>query len=519
MKCISVDLAQTGKFSNLFLDYLKERPELKKFYNTFPKVENFAELIQKRNFSAESRKILCQVLNAQYQHLHKHDALNQNLQLLSDERTFTITTGHQLNIFTGPLYFIYKIVSVINTCKTLKVQYPDYNFVPVYWMASEDHDYDEINYFRLEGKKYKWETKQSGAVGHFEPLALANLAKEIPGMPSFFVEAYANANTLADAVLHYVNALFGEEGLVVVDADQHDFKSLFANVIQDDLTNHTAKGLVENASEALDKLGYKTQVFPREINFFYLDKNLRSRIEIQNGNYKVLDTELEFTPDEMDAILANEPEKFSPNVILRPLYQETLLPNLAYIGGPAEVAYWFQLKPVFDYFKVAFPALMPRNFAMIVPPHILSKIEKLGLSCEELFKSSPDLHKNVVVNDAGHKVLLNGQKEEFMLLFEKIKQQAATIDPTLVAHVDAQGTRTLSKLEAIEKKFIRAEKRRNSEKIGQLDAVLDYLFPNGGLQERSDNFLNFYRGDQQFVKKLIAQFDPFDFRFHILTNV
>ena len=518
MKLASVALDKTNKFSSLFLDYISEKNSIKEFYTQYPKVDNFEEQIKNKKFSAENRKILCQVLNDQYQQLNILPQVQKNIELLENQNTFTVTTGHQLNIFTGPLYFIYKIVSVINICKQLAKRYPTYNFVPVYWMASEDHDFDEISYFRLNAKKYKWSTEQKGAVGRFDTKEIAQLANEIPGIPDFFKTAYKKSKTLAEAVRMYVNDLFEEEGLIVLDADDHQLKGLFKEVIKDDIFNNSAKSLVDECSKNIEEKGYKTQIHPREINFFYLENDIRERIEKVGDKFKVLDTTIEFDENEIAKLIEEEPEKFSPNVVLRPLYQETILPNLAYIGGPAEVAYWFQLKSLFVHFKTQFPILMPRNFAMVVPNHILKKVKKINVSWDLLFKDKNELHKTVVLENSTKKVMLNGQINEMVALFEKIKKQAEDIDFTLLAHVEAQSVKTKTKLENIEKKFVRAEKRKHQDKIDQIDSVLDNLFPNGGLQERTDNFLNFYLENPNFIRQLINDFDPFDYRLHILSN-
>ena len=167
MKVDKIDLGETGLFSPIFLDYIKQKKPLQPFYNLYPFKKNVGKQVKlkKESFSSETRKILTTVLNSQYEGFTISDTLSSNLQKLEQENTFTITTGHQLNIFTGPLYFIYKIVTVINACKELKADFPDYNFVPVYWMASEDHDFEEISYFKLFNKKYIWETDQKGRVG------------------------------------------------------------------------------------------------------------------------------------------------------------------------------------------------------------------------------------------------------------------------------------------------------------------------------------------------------------------
>ncbi|MFN3840996.1 MAG: bacillithiol biosynthesis cysteine-adding enzyme BshC [Cyclobacteriaceae bacterium] len=508
----------TGTFSSFFLDYIRQKESLKPFYNQFPELKNFKKQIDLRqSHSAEHRKTLVHCISQQYTHLGKIDALvASNIQQLENPKTFTITTGHQLNIFTGPLYFIYKIVTVINTCKKLAEAYPDYNFVPVYWMASEDHDYDEIKSFRLNGKTYTWKTDQQGAVGRFNTEGLKTLLAEIPGDNRIFREAYTQNQKLSNAVRYYVNALFGEYGLVVVDGDDRQLKKLFAPVIADDLFNHTAKKAVDQTNAKLEEAGYKPQVFCREINFFYLDEGLRSRLEKSGDRYSVVDSTLSFTKTEIEKCIQDSPEKFSPNVCLRPLYQEIILPNLAYVGGPAEIVYWLQFKALFDFYKIPFPMLLPRNFALILNHVQQRKLLKTGLEMADMFMEKPALINHTVLKFATDKIQLNGEKEAIINHFNAIKNHAATLDKTLEPMVAAETKRAIKSLEKIEQKLLRSEKRRQADRLRQVEELKDTLFPNGGLQERTDNFLNFYQTDPRFIHNLVQRFDPFDFRFNIL---
>ena len=517
MQTHKLAFANTHAFSSFFLDYIQQKESLQKFNNRFPLPENFKAQIQEKasSFPVFNREILVSTLQQQYKGLIVTESVTSNITSLRDQKTFTVTTGHQLNIFTGPLYFIYKIVTVINACKKLKTLYPSYHFVPVYWMASEDHDFEEIQYFKLYGKKYVWNTDQKGAVGRFDTKSIASLCNEIPGDISVFKNAYTKNSSLAGAVRYYVNELFGKEGLVVVDADHRELKKLFINVIQDDLFQHTSKKLVEEKNKQLESLGYHTQVFARDINFFYLENGLRNRLEKENDTFKVVDTTLEFTGEQIKKLIATEPEKFSPNVILRPLYQETILPNLAYVGGPAEVTYWLQLKGVFDYFKVPFPMLMPRNFAMVMDTPTVRKFEKTGLELKDLFEDKNYIFNSWIVKNTTHDLSLGKVIESTQKMLAEVKDRAAAIDQTLNQFVAAEAKRTLNGLEKIEKKMLKAEKRKQEDKLRQIEAVKDALFPNGSLQERTDNFLNFYQQDQQFIQKLIELFDPFDYRFNI----
>ena len=516
-----IPFRSTRAFTEFFLKYMEQDASLSDFYSHFPTIENFEKQISEKSksFPDVNRKILVERLQQQYLKIPKPPKeVHENIQSLQQKNTFTVTTGHQLNIFTGPLYFIYKIVTVINVCKKLKERYPDQHFVPVYWMATEDHDYEEIKYFRLYGKKYVWETSQHGAVGRFNTKELKSILKQLPGDVSIFEEAYSKNDLLSDAVRHYVNTLFGAEGLVVIDADDRELKKLFEPVVREDLFNHGPYTHVSEANSKLEKQGFHPQVNPREINFFYLDKNLRSRIEKKDEDYLVLDTPMKFSKQELEKKIKEEPEKFSPNVILRPLYQEMILPNLAYAGGPAELVYWLELKTMFNHFQIPFPILLPRNFAMVVDSPISRKVGKTGLDIRDFFDEKNYLFNHWVTRNSSHDLSLGGAMKVQAQLLSEIEERCEKIDPTLSTMIRAESKKIQNALEKVEKKMLRAEKRLHADRLRQIEEVKDALFPNGSLQERSDNFLNFYQSDPGFIKMLLRHFDPFDFQFNVLTH-
>ncbi|MBA4056232.1 MAG: bacillithiol biosynthesis cysteine-adding enzyme BshC [Marivirga sp.] len=519
MQLDKVSLTDTHAFSSFFTDYIEQKETLKSFYHRFPLLENFKDQIaeKKSSFPQDRRDVLVTSLLRQYEGFELSPSVEKNISVLKEPDTFTITTGHQLNIFTGPLYFIFKIVTVINICKQLKEKYPACNFVPVYWMASEDHDYDEIKYFKLYGKKYVWNTDQTGAVGRFSTKGLDTLVDEVPGDTKIFKDAYTKNKKLSQAVRHYVNALFKEEGLIVFDSDDRSLKSQFANVMSEDILGNVNKTAVDHTNTQLESLGYKTQIFCRDINFFYLTDGLRARIEKHEDRFRVVDSNLSFSRAEIEKLISSEPEKFSPNVILRPLYQEVLLPNLAYIGGPAEVIYWLQLKDVFSHFNTPFPILMPRNFGMVMDHEVARKFNKTGLDLKEIFEEKNYLFNHWVLKNSPRNLTVGTERTEVSRLFDALKERAESIDKTLVPFVGAEGKRAFNSLERIERKFLRAEKRLHSDKLRQIESVKDVLFPNGSLQERTENFLNFYQRDPDFIQKLLNSFDPFDFNFNILS--
>lgn len=514
-----VPLTDTNAFSHFFTDYTERKDQLKPFYGLFPEPGNFKEQIKaKASFPQQHRDVLVKSLLKQYGTLKTTEVVTANIQSLGNANTFTITTGHQLTIFTGPLFFVYKIIAVINACKKLEELYPQNNFVPVFWMASEDHDYEEIRSFNLYGKKYTWETQQNGAVGRFNPKSIEKLFSEIPGDISIYKEAYTKYPTLADATRYYVNELFGKEGLVVIDGDDASLKALFKPIIREDVLKQVPKKLVEEKNEKLTALGYHTQVFARDINFFYLDEGVRGRIEKAGDGFSVVDTSIYLSEEEIEDLIEKSPEKFSPNVILRPVYQEVILPNLAYVGGPAEMIYWLQLKGIFDHSKIPFPMLLPRSFALYVEKQHFVKWQKTHLDIADLFKEKNYLFNHWVLKNTHHDLTLGKELKALESMMENIRQRAAAIDPTLGPLVGAENKRAEKGVEKIERKMLKAEKRLHQDKLKQIESVKDALFPKGKLQERYDNYLGFAQKDPAFVSRMIDVLDPFDFSFNVVCD-
>lgn len=520
MKKATVEPSCTGQFSQLFLDYLEQKPHLKDFYSSFPSIENFSTLIEQKNFSIDKRELLADVLQQQYQGLAVNELTLTQIESLRSEKTFTVITGHQLNLFTGPLYFIYKIVTVINLAEELKKAYPDYHFIPVYWLASEDHDFDEINYFKLDGKKYQWNSDQTGAVGDFRlDESFKEFFKTVAHfVPDFFKDAYLGSDTLAEAGRKYVHHLFGEKGLLIIDGKDSSLRRLFQEVIEDDLINHTAFQKATEQTTKLEALGYKSQIFPREINFFYTDKGVRERIEKVGDSYQVINTDLRFSKDEILALAKDSPEKFSPNVVLRPLYQEMILPNLAYIGGPAEIVYWLQLKTVFDYFGEAFPAVMPRNFALILDRPMSRKVAKLGLSTVDLFQDLLVWKKMYLQAHAQSDLSLSQEREELRLVFKHARQHAVSDDKSLDYSFEAASVRANKILDQLATKLRKAEERKHANEFRMREEIASYLYPNGSPQERVENFLKFYLEDPDFIQHLFEAFEPLNFNFIVLSQ-
>lgn len=529
MDCRSTRLSyrQTGVFSKLVQDYVDQSEKLTPFIAHHPTINGIKEAVESRKQFATNRELLVQELRKQYQIVETSEAVQKNIGSLLSADTFVITTAHQNNIFTGPLYFIYKIIHAIKLANHLTETLPGHKFVPVYYIGSEDADLDELNNINLGGEKIVWNTKQKGAVGRMKvDKNLLQLIDTIEGQLAVLPRgseiiqllrtSYAHHDDMQTATFKIVNALFANYGLIVLLPDNANLKRQMIDVFEDDLLHQTASAIVENTSSKLGQL-YKVQAHPRDINLFYLQDDIRERIELKHDRYEVLNTKISFTKEQLLGELRNHPERFSPNVILRGLYQETILPGVAFIGGGGELAYWLELKDLFDHYKVPYPVQVLRNSFLIIEEKWKEKAERLQLTIEDLFLPERDLINKLVRRDSDKKLRLNGTMTDTEKLYEAIKDQAASIDVTLGRHVESLKTITLHRLKELEKKMLRAEKRKFSDQQRQVEKIKMALFPNKGLQERHDNMLYYYaKWGRLFIKNLYDHSMTFEQEFVVL---
>lgn len=521
---------QTGAFSRIVVDYIDQSDALKPFYGEAPSLQGLAKAIEERKKFTGHRDILVQELRTQYAGMDLHPALSHNIESLLSDNTFTITTAHQNNIFTGPLYFIYKIIHAIRLADTLKSSFPEYRFVPVYYIGSEDADLDELNHIVLGGKKLSWDTKQKGAVGRMkldkQVTALINeMEGQLGALPygkeiiSLLRDAYKEGRTLQEATFRFVHSLFHESGLLILMPDNAVFKHSMIPVFREELLHQPAASMLEQTAKVLEKAGYKVQASAREINLFYLKDDIRNRIEFKNNEYRVVDTDLRFSREEILQELEAFPERFSPNVILRGLYQETILPDIAFIGGGGELAYWLQLKELFVHYTVPFPVLVLRNSFLLLEKKWQEAIQKTGFTAEDFFQPGEALLNRLVEKESPNKISLNGSLSELESLYESFKKQAGAIDISLEKHVESLKIKTVFRLKELEKKMLRAEKRKFSDQQRQIYAVKAALFPGNGLQERTENISYYYaRWGSDFLRQLYNESLTLEQEFVILRE-
>ena len=492
----------TGFFAKIVVDYLQQAEALQPFFEHEPTREGVRKSIEARKNFVTDRSLLVQSLNEQYKGIPLAEKVKTNIALLEKDHVFTVTTAHQPNIFTGPLYFIYKILHAVKLAEELGKQFPDNGFVPVYYMGSEDADLDELGYINVGGQKLVWQTPQTGAVGRMKVdkaflLIIHAIEGQIAVLPygneliSLFKKCYTEGKSIQQATLELVNELFESFGVVVVVPDSAALKSAFSKTITKELSEGFSHQLVEQTAAALS-VNYKVQTAGRPVNLFYLIDDKRERIELEGDLYTVQALNISFTKEAMLTELREHPERFSPNVILRGVFQETILPNIVFIGGGGELAYWLELKNVFKAVNVPFPLLAIRNSFLFVEKDQHERVLKLKLNTTDLFTDTTALINAMVKAHSTNQLVLTAELAEANAFYEKLQALAGAIDHTLTDHVISLKSKSLKKLNDLEKKMLRAEKDKFETTIQQITQIKSALFPGNSLQERHDNFSLLY---------------------------
>ncbi|MEZ5044217.1 MAG: bacillithiol biosynthesis cysteine-adding enzyme BshC [Saprospiraceae bacterium] len=520
---------QIDQLSQKDIAYATKNPGLRPFYKYEANLEAFEQVIADKSNDPINRQVLVEVLREQYAGLDISAATSANIDALEKGNTFTVTTAHQPSLATGPLYYIYKIISTIHLAGLLNETYPAYHFVPVFITGGEDHDFEEVNHFNLFNNKIVWENEESGSVGMMKTDSLQpvlDTLKEILGekeeaktIYQIIEAAYTQNKIYAQATIDLVNRLFGDYGLVTMSMNAPILKRQFIPFLKKELLERPSQALVEAATAQLEAAGFSGQAHAREINLFYLRDQLRERIVLEDGLFKVLNTDYVFTEEALLQEVDQHPEHFSPNVVMRPLYQEAILPNLAYIGGGGEIAYWLERKAQFAHFGLNFPMLIRRNSVLWIDGGTKKRMEKLGLSTTDLFTETETLIKQFITQNTANELSLQEEKEKQKELFDAIRYKAEEIDPTLAKAVMAEQVKQLNVLNQLEGRLMRAEKQKHETALNQIRSLKEKLFPNNGLQERHDNFLSLYlQYGRHFFEVLLDHLNPLEEGFIIIEE-
>jgi len=504
MKLSRLNRSKTGFFSAQQLDFCYRPSAYSSFIRSEFSIEAIKEQMELKNssFSGSQRRILVDRLSdillneSDFPAPQYRTLLSQNIKRLGDKNTYTITTGHQLVAFTGPLYLIYKIAHTIRLCTLLSEHYPDCHFVPVFWLASEDHDYEEIRSFHLFNRTFSWDTDQVGPVGRFSMKDWEQVISEVGSLfknnaqsEIFKLFDFFNGSNYAQAYMRLISHLFGRYGVVVVNGDDRIFKEQFVPYMLEELQTRFSYKSIQETTKKLVDAGGKEQIIPRPINLFYIGNMLRERlIEHEDTGLIEIPSSGFYSVEELTEQIKAHPENFSPNVSLRPLYQEILLPNLCYIGGAGEISYWLQLKGVFDHLNVPFPLLQVRNSILWIDKNTAEKIRKLQLTSEDLFKDLHILQREYMERYAGEEIDFTLIDEQLSHLQNQLLQTTKNIDISLETYAIAENVRLEKQIQHIKEKLYKSVKSKHDQNIKTLQHIKEKLFPNGQLQERYTNF-------------------------------
>lgn len=520
MQKFTIHREKSGLFSDLSNELTYNQEKFSALLNSTFSKEAFSAQIQLKSahFSANKRSKLVEILKSQYTNFPAQIEVNQNIDSLLDDQTFTITTGHQLNLLTGPIYFIYKILHVIRLAEEMKKMHPKNHFVPVYWMASEDHDFEEINHTRLFGKEIRWENTQGGPVGEYELTVWQTMKETVEAFFQNNPESEVNevlksyiGKDLASATKSLVHKLFGKYGLVIIEPNDKFFKSEFAEIMQQEVQTSFAEKAVLEANQVIEGLGFRTQVFPREINLFYIQKGIRERLVIENGKI-VIPSLGTFSKEEICNQIVENPQNFSPNVVLRPVYQECILPNLAYVGGGGEMAYWLQFKGVFDACGIPFPLIQVRNSIQLIDANTQKKIAKLGLESLAIFRDLNELKKDFIFENSGDSLNFESLDNLTSQMTKLFHDQITEVDPSLKPFAAAEEVKLQKQIEGIKAKLVKQQKSKFDNTMKQLEDIHEKMFPMNSVQERVDNFFSFCAQGEVYslLENLKNAIDPWE---------
>ncbi|MES2799690.1 MAG: bacillithiol biosynthesis cysteine-adding enzyme BshC [Bacteroidota bacterium] len=525
---MTINRAKGGFFSDAQLRFLYHPAQFSDLIQLPFSKDNFAAQIASKGktYTSTQRKLLHAALSDAYGTIETTSLVQQNLSNLALENTYTVTTGHQLSIFTGPLYFIYKILNAIKLAEELKKNHPAFNFVPVYWMASEDHDFEEIKSIELFGKPIAWNTEQRGPVGRFQLEGFDEVkqhvlsffkAEQLEELTSLFAK-YTGKN-LAEATFRFVNELFQDYGLVIIDGDHPELKKSFAPIIEKELFTNFAQSAVEATNEKIKAHGLKEQIQARPINLFYIEDGKRERINRSENGFAIENVGT-YSEDDIRSLLNAHPERFSPNVVLRPVYQELLLPNLCYIGGTGEIAYWLQLKEVFDAAEVVFPLLSVRNSLLFIDGISKSKMEKVGYEVVDSFLPVEELKKDFLQRNSSEELNFEFAHELMEQLRTQMVEKVKQVDASLEQMVESESTKMSKQISFVEERIRKSIKSKHDQSLLAIEQFKNRLFPGNSLQERSVNLFSMLGNHS--VKDRIQHFyeaiDPFENDIIILSE-
>ncbi len=513
---MQIDYSDIPGNQNLFLDYIYEYENVSTFYpknfrNNDDFIKTFDELT---NYNRPHRKEISEIIKKQYSLFKVSKQTESNISALASEKTFAIVTGQQVSLFGGPLYTIYKIITTIKLSQLLKEKYSDFNFVPIFWMDVDDHDFDEVASINIFDKKNRpnkisyndglEDETNRGSVGKIKfNFNLADTYTDLENAlndSEFKAEilhllkgCYNEEKTFKDSFKELFIKLFDEYGLIIFDPQESSVKNILLPIFEKEINNfekHTTTNVLRSAE--LEEV-YHAQVKVKPVNLFYTDETGRHLVEPVEGEFRFRGRRKRLNKEELLNLLYYDPSSFSPNVLLRPICQDYLFPTAAYVGGPSEISYFAQVMPNYKFFDVVPPIIFPRSSATIVESHLLSIFEKYNLSLADFFFDENMLIEKVVkkVSEFNFDELFAKSELEIETTLNKLKESLLSVDNSLTQPIEKSIMRIKQTLNTLKTKSKGAEERKHETLIAQLQKVRNVVYPNENLQEREINFFYF----------------------------
>ncbi len=515
----------------LFTDYVYNFDKVKGYYKyNFRDKEEYLKLFKKRaEMQDENRGTLSAILQNQYQNRQISEISAKNLSLLREKTTLAVVTGQQLGILGGPLYTFYKIITAIKLCNNLNERYDDFHFVPMFWLEGDDHDFEEVKSINIIDennnlKKISYEDEipeeeNKGSVGFLKlnqdinrffdelntELRDTEFKNEILNKLKSF---YSEGRTFKDAFRDLIFWIFDEYGLIIFDPQDTEVKKLLTPIFKKEISGFRAHSeKLVNVSAKLEE-EYHAQVKVRPINLFFHTDEGRYLIEPVENDFRLRRKRKKFSYEELQSLIEKEPQRFSPNVLLRPICQDYLLPTAFYIGGPSEIAYFAQVAPLYSLYQVEPPIIYPRSSATILEKNIISLLEKYELNMEEVF-TNPDTLKNKVLTIISPNSLddiFSQVSNEIELTYDRLKERLFEFDKTIADASTKYRQKSTHYLDELKGKALDAQKKKHEVTLRQVEKLNTALFPASKLQEREINFIYFaYRYGTEFIKTLFDE--------------
>jgi len=440
-----------------------------------------------------------------------------------------VTTGQQPGLFCGPLYTLYKALSAIQLAKKLEVELGRV-VVPVFWVASEDHDWEEVRrtYFvdredrlvdvALEGDEAEGEAIHSVQLKE-NVSSLIRQASEVFGVTDFsedylklLQDSYREGTDLGTAMADVLLKLLGPRGLVVLDSNNAKLKSYSRDVLLAELESANASEKNLNRwSQSLIESGYHLQVplLNQAVNLFLKGPLGRERLYRSNGDFYLKKSNLTLSTEDIIHQLGKDQSSLSPNVLLRPIVEASILPVASYVAGPGELAYYAQIKPLYEYHSIDMPLVYPRHSATLIEKKITRKLTKFNLTLEDSNQKSQELFSSIAQQELPVSInrTIDRWEEEILHASDEVLQEIKKLDPTLEASVVKSRNRALASVKDLNHKIIRSFKRKNEETLKQIESIRMHLFPGGARQERILNpFFYLARYGEQLIEELIGHF-------------